>query len=72
MMRTQLNQIPLRHRPHQDADDDARRGRKKLHEIRCNLCHESFAAASRFMRFCPGCKAQSELFRFYESLPCEF
>jgi hypothetical protein len=34
--------------------------------LRCNLCGKAFRANSRFLRFCRGCKAEDEVFRFSE------
>lgn len=37
--------------------------------LRCNLCHRSFRATSRQLRFCRKCRAEDELFRFADWLP---
>ncbi len=48
-----------------------RKKRNKLgvEQMRCNLCHRAFRAASRFHRFCRSCKLDEDLFRFSDWLP---
>jgi len=40
---------------------------KKTRKI-CNLCKTAYSAGSRFERFCPSCKENSELYHFSEWL----
>ena len=35
----------------------------------CNLCSRKFTVRTVFDRFCPTCKKDSELLRFYDWLP---
>ncbi|MEW6055743.1 MAG: hypothetical protein AB1540_03940 [Bdellovibrionota bacterium] len=38
-------------------------------KVRCNICHRTFRALSRFNRFCNKCKQFDELYRFSGWLP---
>ncbi len=35
----------------------------------CNLCSQHFTCHTVFDRYCPNCKSNNELLRFYEWLP---
>lgn len=49
---------------------EKKRERKMGNEqLRCNLCHRLFRAASKYHRFCRTCKLDEDLFRFSDWLP---
>lgn len=53
----------------EDAVPEKARRTMGTHRLRCNLCQETFRAASQFYRFCRTCRTQDEIFRFADWLP---
>lgn len=45
------------------------KGRKAKEATPCNICGRVFVARTRFARFCPACKADSDVFGYAEWLP---
>lgn len=59
----------MRHTPKTDLSDGEPQKNNKPKVRKCNICGWEFRFHSTFDRFCDSCRAESELFKFYEWLP---